>query len=544
METFLGVLALLGFGFGGLIAVFTVVTAPGSLTRARWGLLIVCLLTVSVGLIGAVAVARGQSAWLEQYPQEAGIWIVALWALFVVSALFTLGQSDSTWRWRLIGARRTFLGVFAKSKPMPTPEADPEADQLFIDYLERPDSALAIKAVAVFAQVNASRKLQARIVAWNTLRKELGAAPSKAQLDASAQFLYDRDDTALQPNEEQIRAYLEAFGFDSPELRPANAKARTEPFAPVSDATFGRWCTTYVAIGEQIAARIAGRPLETTTEEWKELDRRVHSYLSEVLTYLNAQRPKYWQRLSDRLKQPANEKLISPIQTADADGNLTGTYTWGHGDALRDRVDRVVQVLRTALEESAPIPTPTDGADEDDVRRRMVRRLLKSPVLTAKDLEDAVLNRWTEPSQDAPSGDAGTLQQMRELFDRPAFTTPFRQESSIPDFKKAITDTIEALNTGIRRLRDGTEIGRMPSRHDVRNEQARASLAHVVQLLVDIRTEFDTFMRSGVLRPCDCGKPDCLVFFVDESAADTLDRLRDEISREFDQAVSAVGSSR
>ena len=45
---------------------------------------------------------------------------------------------------------------------------------------------------------------------------------------------------------------------------------------------------------------------------------------------------------------------------------------------------------------------------------------------------------------------------MAECFDRPAFDTPFRDESNVPDFKKAITDTIEALNTGIHRLRDGT----------------------------------------------------------------------------------------
>jgi len=51
-----------------------------------------------------------------------------------------------------------------------------------------------------------------------------------------------------------------------------------------------------------------------------------------------------------------------------------------------------------------------------------------------------------------PQSDEEILALMAGLFDRPAFYTPFHQESSIPAFKKAITDTIEALNTGVHRL--------------------------------------------------------------------------------------------
>lgn len=53
-----------------------------------------------------------------------------------------------------------------------------------------------------------------------------------------------------------------------------------------------------------------------------------------------------------------------------------------------------------------------------------------------------------------PQSDDEIIGLMAGLFDRPAFYTPFHQESSIPAFKKAITDTIEAMNTGVHRLRD------------------------------------------------------------------------------------------
>jgi hypothetical protein len=76
---------------------------------------------------------------------------------------------------------------------------------------------------------------------------------------------------------------------------------------------------------------------------------------------------------------------------------------------------------------------------------------------------------------------------MARLFDRPAFYTPFHQESSIPAFKKAITDTIEALNTGIYRLRDGTEIQRIPSRHQVKDLAIRSTLSESPERSIRLR---------------------------------------------------------
>ncbi len=121
---------------------------------------------------------------------------------------------------------------------------------------------------------------------------------------------------------------------------------------------------------------------------------------------------------------------------------------------------------------------------------------------------------------------------MAKCFDRPAFTTEFRSESNLPDFKKAITDTIEALNTGVRRLRDGTEIGRIPRKAQLKDPVKRAAVEHVVELLVGLRSQYDEFVASGDIRKC-CGNPDCGMWDFRPRAAFVMDDLRERILHEF-----------
>jgi hypothetical protein len=117
------------------------------------------------------------------------------------------------------------------------------------------------------------------------------------------------------------------------------------------------------------------------------------------------------------------------------------------------------------------------------------------------------------------------------------FTTEFRSESNIPDFKKAITDTIEALNTGVRRLRDGTEVGRIPRKAHLKDPAKRAAVEEVVELLVELRARFDQFVTSGDLRPCGCGNLDCPTYSVQHRAALVMDGLCDCILHEFDRVA-------
>ena len=132
-----------------------------------------------------------------------------------------------------------------------------------------------------------------------------------------------------------------------------------------------------------------------------------------------------------------------------------------------------------------------------------------------------------------PQSEDEILGLMAELFDRPAFYTPFHQESSIPAFKKAITDTIEAMNTGVCRLRDGTEIRRIPSRHAVQSAEAKKMLSQIERMLGELRARYDEGIKTGDIRPCGCNVPDCPVFFVSPRAASEMDRLREEILETF-----------
>ena len=139
----------------------------------------------------------------------------------------------------------------------------------------------------------------------------------------------------------------------------------------------------------------------------------------------------------------------------------------------------------------------------------------------------------------SPQSDNEILALLAELFERPAFYTPFHQESSIPAFKKAITDTIEALNTGIHRLRDGTEIRRIHSRHAIKSAETKRGLSHIEQMLGELRAKYDEGIKAGEIRPCGCNNPDCPVFFVSPRAADEMDRLREAILETFQELYPA-----
>jgi hypothetical protein len=121
------------------------------------------------------------------------------------------------------------------------------------------------------------------------------------------------------------------------------------------------------------------------------------------------------------------------------------------------------------------------------------------------------------------------IERFVEVFDRPAFHTPFDQESSLPAFHQAIGDTIQALNTGIWQTREGKEIERLPSRHQLLSRKLRDELALVVRDLTELRARFEKLIREGEIRPCGCNAPDCAVFFFSPDAAQQMDALRREV---------------
>jgi len=127
-------------------------------------------------------------------------------------------------------------------------------------------------------------------------------------------------------------------------------------------------------------------------------------------------------------------------------------------------------------------------------------------------------------------GDDAVIERIIQVFDRPVFHTPFHQESSLPAFRQAIGDTIQAMNTGVWQTRNGKEIERLPSRHQLANETLRDELAILVRDLTELRGQFEQLIRNGEIRPCGCGNPDCSVFYFSPTAAQRMDALRAAIN--------------
>lgn len=132
-------------------------------------------------------------------------------------------------------------------------------------------------------------------------------------------------------------------------------------------------------------------------------------------------------------------------------------------------------------------------------------------------------------AQSIPMSDEEGLRAVAHLFDRPAFFTPFHGESSLPAFRRAINDTIEALNTGLCRNREGKLVGVIRARSSFQAEPLRKQLAETVRKLSRIRSAFDEHLRRGTIKPCGCPDPDCPTFILDQEAVNQLNRLRQDL---------------
>jgi hypothetical protein len=140
---------------------------------------------------------------------------------------------------------------------------------------------------------------------------------------------------------------------------------------------------------------------------------------------------------------------------------------------------------------------------------------------------------------DGLPSDNDILAMMAKLFDRPAFYTPIHQESNLPDFKQAITDTIQALGTGIWKARDGHVIGRISSRHQLKDVALSKQIEGVETALAKLRARFDDLLKTGAIRPCGCGNSDCPTYMMQPNAVHDLDRLRDDVLRQFGSSYPA-----
>ncbi|KAB2899467.1 MAG: hypothetical protein F9K40_10245 [Kofleriaceae bacterium] len=102
--------------------------------------------------------------------------------------------------------------------------------------------------------------------------------------------------------------------------------------------------------------------------------------------------------------------------------------------------------------------------------------------------------------------DEDILAALETVIDRPALYEPFAYCRNAY-FGKAVSDVIEALNTGIHRLRDGTEIKRIPSRHQLKTKRNRDVLEGIVEMLGEARGLHASLVADGLIADgCGCTK--------------------------------------
>lgn len=117
--------------------------------------------------------------------------------------------------------------------------------------------------------------------------------------------------------------------------------------------------------------------------------------------------------------------------------------------------------------------------------------------------------------------DEKILAAFEGVLDRPALYEPFANCRNA-HFGKAVSDVIEALNTGVHRLRDGTEIERLSSRHKLKGKDARETLEQIVETLGELRAQHASLVATGLVNDgCGCAKP--------PEVSAPLDQLREKI---------------
>lgn len=153
--------------------------------------------------------------------------------------------------------------------------------------------------------------------------------------------------------------------------------------------------------------------------------------------------------------------------------------------------------------------------------------------------EARALRTFVEQLDPTTEREAGEL--LARLFDRPAFSTPMRGESSLPAFEQAIGDTIGALNIGIWRDREGAVIARIPTRHSFPTAAVKDALTECVAALNALRVTFDEGLRDGRIVPCQCGKADCPTFMIEHDFCELLENKRDRVLTHANTALSELG---
>jgi hypothetical protein len=175
------------------------------------------------------------------------------------------------------------------------------------------------------------------------------------------------------------------------------------------------------------------------------------------------------------------------------------------------------------------------GQEFEEFLRRDAESLLKR-FIDGEPFPDGSSDLQAFAKEGSSISDEDSLALMARLFDRLAFYTPIRHESNLFDFRQAITDTIQAIGTGISKSRDGRVVANIVSRHRLKDESLRNKMQDVEKSLAKLRARFDDLTRSGVIRRCSCRNRSCSLYFMSPEAEWELDQLRREALQLFRDA--------
>ena len=154
-----------------------------------------------------------------------------------------------------------------------------------------------------------------------------------------------------------------------------------------------------------------------------------------------------------------------------------------------------------------------------------INKIASIDIAKLEQIQKAV-SRYTGTGIDSVPDDKQIIENLIKCFDRPAFVTPFMMESNLPNFEKAIEHTIQAVNTGIYCLRDGTEIARIKPRFSVSDQTSKEILGEIVDDLIVLRMTYQKFLNTGDIRRCNCDQADCGVHTISRTACLEMDKIR------------------
>lgn len=96
-----------------------------------------------------------------------------------------------------------------------------------------------------------------------------------------------------------------------------------------------------------------------------------------------------------------------------------------------------------------------------------------------------------------------------------------------------MTNCIETLSTGVRRLRDGTEIERIPPRHELESAALRDLLRQLEQKVAAVRARFELLLNQNQIEYRTAPDDRIVAFCATRRACEEMDKLRAEVLSAF-----------